>query len=294
MTSSKNDKARFSRDIGLEIGSVCGKHFLQLKHLHYGYWTDDLAVDIVNLHTAQENYVKFLMSHIPDGVKKILDVGCGTGQMAKDLQEVGFHVDCISPNSFFAQQARQLLGEASCVFECRYEEFQSSDQYDLVLFSESFQYIDPPTAIEISISLLREGGYLLICDFFQKPSKAKSPLSGGRSLQVFYEAIARYPLTLIRDLDITEATAPTMDVMDKAFTQAVKPTVILTAQLLENRYPWAYKLFTRLYRRRIEKVTRKYFTGRQTGENFNKFKSYRLLLYRKMEILPNNEPIHVE
>ena len=82
-------------------------------------------------------------------------------------------------------------------------------------------------------------------------------------------------------MDITEAIAPTMDVMNRAFEEAVQPTVVLAAQLLENRYPWAYRLVTRLYRRKIERLTRKYFTGRQTGENFMKFKSYRLLLYRK-------------
>ena len=281
MASKRKEKSQFSRNIGLQIGSICGRHFLKLKYLHYGYWTADVPVDIVNLHTAQDQYVEFLMSHVPDGVKRILDVGCGTGQTAKGLQDAGYDVDCVSPNTFFAEQARQLLGEASHVFECRYEQLETTGPYDVVLFAESFQYIDLRTAIETSLALLTDGGYMLICDFFDKQVKAKSPLSGGSPLQPFYEAMSQYPLTLIRDVDITEAIAPTMDVMNRAFEEAVQPTVVLAAQLLENRYPWAYRLVTRLYRRKIERLTRKYFTGRQTGENFMKFKSYRLLLYRK-------------
>ena len=81
----KKDKKEVSRDIGLEIGSICGKYFLKLDHLHYGYWTKDLEVDIMNVRIAQENYANFLISHIPESGKKILDVGCGTGQIAKKL-----------------------------------------------------------------------------------------------------------------------------------------------------------------------------------------------------------------
>ncbi len=47
--------------------------FLKLNHLHYGYWTDGLKVDIANVHIAQENYANFLISHIPKSAKKILD-----------------------------------------------------------------------------------------------------------------------------------------------------------------------------------------------------------------------------
>ncbi|MDP6433472.1 MAG: hypothetical protein QGI15_04035, partial [Candidatus Scalindua sp.] len=72
-----------------EVGSICGKYFLKLDHLHYGYWTGDMEVDVANLHLAQDEYAKFVISHIPDGVKTILDVGCGTGQIAKELLDMG-------------------------------------------------------------------------------------------------------------------------------------------------------------------------------------------------------------
>ncbi len=290
----KRDRTQFSRDIGLEIGSICGRHFLKLRHLHYGYWPKELPVDITNLHAAQDHYARFLMAHIPPGARTILDVGCGTGELARDLKEAGYRVDCVSPNSFFAARTREILGPDSRVFECRYEQLQTSDRYDLVLFSESFQYIKLARVFEITLGFLEENGSILICDFFDRQIAAKSPLSGGCPWRKFTETVSQYPLELVEELDITDATAPTMDVLNDAFEQAVRPTVVLTAQLLENRYPWAYKLVTRLYRRRIDKLTRKYFSGEQTSENFKKYKSYKLLVYRKLAAGDNARVAAVE
>ena len=68
---AQKSKKEVSREIGLEIGSICGKYFLKLDHLHYGYWTGDIEIDIANLRIAQGEYAKFVISHIPEGVKTI-------------------------------------------------------------------------------------------------------------------------------------------------------------------------------------------------------------------------------
>jgi len=277
----RKDKKEVSREIGLEIGSICGKYFLKLDHLHYGYWTDGLEVDISNVHIAQENYTDFLISHIPESAKNILDVGCGTGQIARKLIVMGYKVDCVSSSHFFAGQVRELLGNSSHIFECSYEQLQTENRYDVILFSESFQYIDIEEGIRKTVNFLNPDGYLLICDFFRKKSLGKSNISGGHPLEMFHNIVSEYPLRLIKDLDITEETSPSIDVLNDTFTKAVHPTVILTQQLLENRYPFASKVIKWAYRKKISKIDKKYFNGEKTGENFKKFKSYRLLLYKK-------------
>jgi len=277
----KKDRKTVSREIGLKIGSICGKYFLKLDHLHYGYWTKDLEVDISNVHIAQENYVDFLISHIPNSAKKVLDVGCGTGQIARKLIDMGYKVDCVSPSQFFAEQARELLGNSSHIFECSYEQLQTEKRYDVVLFSESFQYIDLKEGLRKTVSLLKPDGYMLICDFFKRITLGKSNISGGHPLKMSYSIISEYPLRLIKDLDITEETSPSMDVLNDVFKEAVRPTVILTQHLLEDRYPFASKVIKWMYRKKIRKINKKYFNGEKTGENFKKFKSYRLLLYKK-------------
>ena len=279
----KKDKRAVSREIGLEIGSICGRYFLKLNHLHYGYWTDGLEVDIANVQIAQENYAQFLISHIPKNAEKILDVGCGAGQIAKKLIDMGCIVDCVSPSHFLAGQARELLGNSSNIFECLYEQLQTENRYDVILFSESFQYINIEEGIRKTLGLLNPDGYMLICDLFRKKTLDKSDMSGGHQLELFQNIVSEHPLRPIKELDITEQTAPNIDVVNDMFKKAVHPTVILTQQLLDSRYPFMSKLIKWVYRKKISKINRKYFNYEKTGEKFKKFKSYRLLLYQKSD-----------
>lgn len=283
-------RRRFSREIGLEIASICSRYFLKSQHLHYGYWTGDLEVDIANLAIAQDHYAEFLISHIPKEVIRILDVGCGTGQIAKMLVDMGYQVDGVSPSLYLSEQARQLLGNTGHIFECFYEELETENRYDLILFSESFQYINPEDAIRQTFGLLNNGGYVLICDIFKKDVPGKSPLPGGHPLRRFYDVVSEYPLEMIEDLDITEQTAPTLDIVNDMLNEVAKPTVDLAQQLLYDRYPIASKFLKFLYRKRINKINKKYFNKAKTVENFKKFKSYRLLLYKKAEVTNEQQP----
>jgi len=273
--------AKGSRELGLELAAICGKHFLKLKHLHYGYWTGDLQLDITNLHIAQENYTDFLVSHIPEGVKTILDVGCGLGQMAKTLVDMGYRVDCISPSPFLNKQVRLLLPNASQVFECTYEQFQTQCKYDMVLFSESFQYVHLEKALEKTLTLLNDGGYLLICDVFKRNVAGNGVMHGGHKLVKFHQLMAQHPFELAEDIDITEQTAPNLDIFDDTVRNVVGPVLDSGFGYLANRYPLTVKFLRWKYRKKIERTYHKYFNGGRTSEDFKKFKTYRLLLYRK-------------
>ena len=43
------------------------------------------GMNAANLPKAQENHSNFIISHIPEGIETILDVGCGTGGLASEL-----------------------------------------------------------------------------------------------------------------------------------------------------------------------------------------------------------------
>ena len=277
----KKTKKDISRELGLEVGSICGQYFLKLEHLHYGYWTGDIEIDIANLHIAQDEYAKFVISHIPDGVKSILDVGCGTGQIAKKLLDMGYQVDCVSPCPFLKKQASELLGNRSYVFECFYENLQTVNRYDMVLFCESFQYIDMEQALSNTNKFLKNGGYLLICDIFRKDVLDKAFMGGGHSLTRFYNLIAKSSFRLIENVDITEQTAPNMDLLDDVMESVVRPVVSAGVRFLESRNPIMLKLLRWKYRKKINKAHKKYLEGRKTGENFKKYKSYQLFLYKR-------------
>jgi len=277
----KKSKKGISRELGLEVGSICGQYFLKLEHLHYGYWTGDIEIDIANLHIAQDEYAKFVISHIPDGVKSILDVGCGTGQIAKKLLDMGYQVDCVSPCPFLKKRASELLGNRSYVFECFYENLQTVNRYDMVLFCESFQYIDMEQALSNTNKFLKSGGYLLICDIFRKDVLDKAFMGGGHSLTRFYNLIAKSSFRLIENVDITEQTAPNMDLLDDVMESVVRPVVSAGVRFFESRNPITLKLLRWKYRKKINKAHKKYLKGHKTGENFKKYKSYQLFLYKR-------------
>jgi len=95
-----------SKEVGLVAGLNLFNFFLGTKDLHYGLWGDDLEVKVQNLPEAQKRYSDFLISHFPDDVKTILDVGCGAGGLATELLGRGYQVQGVSPSP--------LLSEAIC------------------------------------------------------------------------------------------------------------------------------------------------------------------------------------
>lgn len=270
-----------SKEVGLEIGLIIFKYFFHEEHLHYGYWTEDLPKDLAHLVQAQENYSNFLISQIPAGVTKILDVGCGVGRLASKLINLGYKVDCVLPSAILAKHAQNLLGDKSHIFECTFEELQTENRYDLILFSESFQYVNLDKALENSGKLLNEGGHLLISDFFKTEAAGESPIGGGHKLVKFYDLVSRYPFKNLKDLDITRETAPTLNLANDLLSNVGLPIWNLIINYLTSNYPYLSKFLRWKYRNKIAKINRIYFSGALNAENFATFKSYRLLLYRE-------------
>ena len=86
----KKDSKKISpNEIGLEIGLVLSRFFLNTEHLHFGYWPDDLEVNLYNLKKAQEYHSEEIIHSIPKNVKTILDVGSGSGGLAGKLVDSG-------------------------------------------------------------------------------------------------------------------------------------------------------------------------------------------------------------
>jgi SAM-dependent methyltransferase len=282
LTRMKPEHETGSREIGLKIGWLCGAYFLKLEHLHYGYWTDGLDVDVANLRCAQEAYVKFLLSHVPEGVGSVLDVSCEAGGIAGRLLSMGYTVDCVSSSDFLAGQTRQAVAEKCEIFECGYENLETEKRYDLILFVESFRYINLPRALAGTSKLLNAGGSLLICDIFRKDvDEDEVRQSNGHNLNKFYELIETYPFTLVEDIDITDQTAPNIDLLNEMLGKVAMPVADSLAGFVAERYPTIFKLLSWKYQEEMEKINAKYSGGSRTGEQFKQSKSYRLLHYSR-------------
>ena len=103
---------------------------------------------------------------IPADVTSILDVGCGSGQMASTLLEKGYEVDAVCPPSIMSENAGRKLEGKGSLYECKYEDLDIDSKYDLIIFSESIQFIQMQDAF--SQCRRYANRYVLIADLFQE------------------------------------------------------------------------------------------------------------------------------
>lgn len=273
-----------SKEVGLVIGTLLAKHFFDSDDLHYGYWPAEMEVSLAQLKRAQELHSRQILDAIPAGVHRILDVGCGAGAFALRLADAGFAVEGVSPSGPLTERARALLGDRAVVHEGRFEDFTPPRTYDLVLFSESFQYVKMEPALDNIVRCLGEGeGHLLICDFFKTDAPGRGPIGGGHRMSAFRAMIAGFPFSPIVDRDLTACMSPNFDLVDALLQDVGRPARDLLFRYGETNHPLLTRILRRLYRRKIAKLDAKYFSGRRTRAAFETFKTYRLMLWRKSE-----------
>ena len=161
---NKNEKVS-SKEVGLEIGLVISRFLYKTEHLHYGYWPEELEIIPENLRKAQDFHSELILDAIPKNVETILDVGSGSGGLAEKLVKEGYKVHCVSPSEYLADAIEEKLGDEVKVFRTTCQDLELTQKYDLVIFSESFQYVQVNQALEKSIEALKTNNHLLICDY---------------------------------------------------------------------------------------------------------------------------------
>ena len=269
-----------SKEVGLEIGLVISRFLYKTEHLHYGIWPDDLEIIPENVRKAQDLHSKLIIDTIPDNVETILDVGSGSGGLAEKLIKEGYTVHCVSPSEYLADAIEEKLGSKVKVYRSTCQDLQLEQQYDLVIFSESFQYVQVNQALEKSIDALKANSHLLICDFFRQPGTGRRPLGGGHGWDWFQNALKDYPFDEIINTDITKETARTMDLLNDMLNDVALPISSLSGRYLDSNFPKSMKIFRWIFRRHLTKIDEIYFSGNLTSEMFNRMKTYRLLLYK--------------
>lgn len=276
-----------------ELGLVLAQQLLDVEDLHYGLWDDDLELKLGNLAAAQQRYNDMLIAQMPAPGRevRVLDIGCGTGQLLRQMLDRGYHADGVIPAKDLGEAVRRKVagrgGYQPRIFECGFEEFPAgeySGYYDVALFSESFQYISPSVSLPLLQRILKPGGLLLIADFFRSGAE-RGPsgdhgFGGGHPIGDFYAAMKRTSFVALKDEDITRRVSPNMELVNDILMKRLKPAALTTGRYLEGRYPLLARLTFRLLRKKLDRVNYKYFSGHRSKEVFERLKTYRLLLYR--------------
>jgi len=269
-----------SKEVGLESAYLALKFFLKTEYLHYGYFSNNLEADITNLNEAQKRYTELIFSCIPEGVETILDVGCGSGKIAYELTKKGYQVDCVSPNILLNKFAVELLSDNGNVYNTKFESYETDNRYDLILFSESFQYIPINQSIPLALKFMNKGGYILLGDFFRRDISGKHPIGGGHEWKEWKKKLPQYPVEVAFEKDITRETAKTIDVVNQFSNEVIQPVWKSCFLLAEDRFPILMKFVRWKYRKKFKKMENKHFTGQRHGANFAKYKKYIVCLLK--------------
>jgi SAM-dependent methyltransferase len=89
-----------------------------------------------------------------------LDVGAGTGIATAQLEQAGAEVLAVEPDPRMAQVA---TAKGLRVEQVTFEDFQPAGRsFDLVVFAQSFHWVDPVPALEKVATILRPGGRLAL------------------------------------------------------------------------------------------------------------------------------------
>jgi len=280
-----------------ELGLVLAQQLLGVEDLHYGLWDADLELSLANLIPAQQRYTDLLLEQVARqlaGIEqpRVLDVGCGTGHMLQLMLERGYRVDAVNPSSHLNRQLRARLERfpdaQTTLFDSRFEDLppQACQQcYDLLLFSESFQYIPLPDIFAGIPALLKPGGSVVLADFFKTAAHCDGAagdrsFSGGHILADFYRRLEAAPFEVLLDEDLTARVSPNIALLDDWLTRRLVPAAGSIDQYLCGAYPRMTRVFKWLLRHKLERVRYKYLSGHRSQAVFEKYKNYRLLVLR--------------
>jgi SAM-dependent methyltransferase len=109
--------------------------------------------------------VEFLVATAGVGAgSKVLEVGCGTGQLTEGLLGFGFDLTAIDIGPAMIAEARLRAGSRPVSFEVTaFEDFTAaSASFDLIVSGAAYHWVDPEIKFTKPARLLRPGGWLAL------------------------------------------------------------------------------------------------------------------------------------
>jgi MPBQ/MSBQ methyltransferase len=199
----------------------------------------------------------------------VLDVGCGIGGNAAYLCDRGFTVEGLAPDALQQERFFQNTNGQVPFYLTKFEDFQSSNSYDLILFSESSQYIAALDLAQGAARLLDSGGYLLLADMMRFNAEyQESIFSNCHVASELQAALVQAGFKLIKTEDISTQVAPTIDLCVDNFRTFGLTTVKYIADIVAIAVPPLYSLAHWAFKRWLEKLVVEGLAARAIFESY--------------------------
>ena len=215
----------------------------------------------------------------------MLDVGCGVGGNAMKLASLGYSVTGICPDPYqemlFRENTKGKAGFALTTLEG----YKTGEIFDLVLMSESVQYIPHEDGLKKVTKLLKSKGYLLISDYFKKDNAKDVPNLPSFLISDYMAAAERYGFKMVKRQEITMSITPTLEYGTRVYLDYIKPVLSCILTTMQVHLPPVYWIFNIFMRLRVKGKTLK-----QTIVNnlvpldrgvFEKYLTYQVILFQK-------------
>ncbi len=265
---------------GLDLELFVCTEILGLDSLHYGLWEPGDPATIEGVRTAQARYTRRLLDLIPGPPGRLLDVGCGTGDVARAFASTGHRVTAISPDRnhgrFFQPPAAGVRFVPS-----RFEAFDAEEGFESILMSESQNYFEADAGFRQCRRYLLPGGHLLVSGMFRRGySDAFCEVINVE--RPFVRGARSHGLSLVERWDISRETAPTLALLRDAMARYLPPLVEGLEQFLRATSPWKSRALALLFSRQLRDLRhlREYYLERTDPDAFLGHVRYLQLLFR--------------
>jgi len=239
---------------------------LKSGYLHFGYWPESTTKAFGLLDefcSAQERYAEELMSCLPTGRHRILDVGAGMGRLANELTTRGHSVTAITPSS--VQAAHITTHYPNVTVKQGY--FQdvgptlTPNSFDLIVFSESFRYMPLDRVLPLFDRVLSKTGRVVIGDWFTRLVGSKQ--SGhDHNEDAFRAAIDQHGWAVLSERDVTQNILPTLILGRDVLCHLYLPLAGLVLSKFPQKWPSLYRLCLPRMIRWVENKMLPQLTGR--------------------------------
>lgn len=220
---------------------------LKTDFLHYGYFENSqkeaAEISFNDIRRAQVKYAELILQQVPSDAEAVLDVGCGMGGLIGMLLKKKLNVTGITPDRVQIDYIANKYPQATLI-KSKFQKMSAEsfgNTFDVVIHSESLQYMGLEKAITKVKTILKKKGRWVVVDYFRT---AEAVEHSGHYWDNFQQKLKYNGLKIIYSQDITENIRPTLDYIYMWGNEIGKPVFDFLAGKLAKKHPAKYYLLT--------------------------------------------------